>query len=195
MSWREHGKYILMALIAISLAIFVIVLLFKNIGGSGTPTNDRKDVVEFIDTQSTMELTVQGPIVADEDYRSAKVSVSATDVRIELRAGYENRILTTKTYQNNADAYSDFIHALSIMNFAHGDTNKDRANESGFCPTGNRYIYGIQNNGSEVQRFWSASCTAGTFGGQAARVRALFRAQIPDFTTLVSETEDFSLAW
>lgn len=189
--WREHGKYIASILVAIALVVFVVILMF---GGSGEqkPANERK-ITDYISTDSTMEMTVYGPIVADENFQSTRISVSSSEVKIELMKGYGQNVVVGRTFINTGSAYNDFVRSLSIMNFDKGDTNEARADEKGFCPTGNRVTYVITENGSRKQRFWSATCTQGTFRGQAPQARALFRAQIPNYQAVVREVPNFTV--
>lgn len=195
MNLREHGKYLVTFLIAIALVIFVIVLVLQNLGGDSTPANDKPAMTEYINTDSEMSVTAYGPIVADEDFKSARITVSSSEVTIDLMRGYNQRTVNTRSYPSNGNAYNDFVRALSILNFNSGNDNEKLADETGYCPTGNRYVYEITENNARQQRYWSGSCTKGTFRGLSPQVRALFKAQVPDYTDVLRDTPDFSIAW
>lgn len=184
---RDHLRYIITIVIAIVLAVVVFIMIFRSINSQDTTLeqNNKPAMTQYINEDSSMVFTAQGPIIANETFQSVRISVSKALVAIEVRDTYENQVISSNTYTNNEAAYDEFVRALSIMNFDRGDDSEKVADERGFCPTGARYIFEIESNGEQKQRYWRGSCNVGSFKGQTERIRALFRAQIPDYNVQV----------
>jgi hypothetical protein len=76
------------------------------------------------------------------------------------------------------------------MSLARAGYNKERRlaanNSDAICPLGSRTHYLVIDNGQEKQNPWSASCTNGTFAGNASLTASLYQAQFPDYDTMTS---------
>jgi hypothetical protein len=100
--------------------------------------------------------------------------------------GYEGKLVQTKEYANNVQAFATFLRALEIARFDTGDTTVDK-DERGYCPRGNRFIYEAVDGGDTLFRWWGTSCSSaqGSYKG-ATVVRTLFQSQVPDYNKLMS---------
>ena len=114
------------------LTIVVIVVVIAGIvalarflfTGSTDPSQSaldtsQQDLLNTSDGRS-VSMTVRGPIVADEDFRSYRITVSPTSRQFEAFSGYLDAITDQQTLSNNTAAYSQFVHALDKANMAKG---------------------------------------------------------------------------
>lgn len=182
-------KYFLGLIACIGLIVLVFVLVLRGFSGKGEP-KDQVKLADYANTASSMEMTIDGPIVAEQDHIAYRIAVNRDETRIDTLKGYEYVTVESKTFTNNQESYQNFLRALDIAGFTVG--NKDSANkdERGQCAQGNRFIFEIKNGSSDVQRLWSATCKGmGTFKGNTAEVKRLFDSQIPraDFSKLIGK--------
>lgn len=180
-------------IIIILTVVLGIILLFVLIGGgpkkkAATPATQPKKALtlnDYATRDSTVTFTSQGLINSEEEHRSMQISVSRGTRTIKLIKGFQNTVIQSASFTNNPDAYNTFIHALSNVGF--GATRKSTiTDETGVCPTGQRFIYQLSDNNDEVFRLWSASCTPGTTTANASTVDLLFQRQIPDYATVTA---------
>ncbi|HEX8182982.1 MAG TPA: hypothetical protein VF575_05280 [Candidatus Saccharimonadales bacterium] len=180
-------KFIIGFLISIGLLIFVFVLIFRGGGDSADQTTKQgTKLIDYANSSSAvMQFTQEGPVTADLTHNRVRITVGRDQTTIETFKGYEGPAVNSKSYANNSTAYADFLQALQLAGYTEGNSDKEFADERGRCATGQRYIMGIQDGSSEIQRFWATSCGgAATFKGKSAIVRSLFIRQVPDYNTV-----------
>lgn len=176
-------RYLLGIVGAFILIILAIVLIFR-IGGNnqaekGTP---QTVLTEYVNSDAVTRLTIDGKVVGKEKHYAVRVTVGRNNRTIEILNGYDGQVVQSREYDNDIAAYNVFLHALENAGFANEKEAKEE-DETGVCPTGNRYIYELTENGNDEVRLWSTSCSRkeGNFAGKASLVRRLFQAQIPDY--------------
>lgn len=180
-------KYVIGVIVVIFLMFIALLTVFDR-GDNGEQEGSRAiELREYADADSRVEYTVYGPIVAQEDRRAIRISVSETERYVAVLEGYEEKIMRRESFGNNQSAYDEFLAALERAGYTREkDAPEDR---SGFCPTGKQYTYNLYENGGDILKNWSTSCTKkhGSFGGDASLVRRLFQAQIPDYRTITRD--------
>ena len=169
--------FILLLLLA---AIFV---LNRNDKPADTSQNTEKttQLIGYADKNSEVSLTTIGKLVGDDQHRSVRVTVSATERRIEVLSGYDQQVISSQTYENNQAAYETFLSALGGQGFI--STKKTSITDSrSVCPTGQHYEYLVTENSEDKSKLWSVSCDkSGNFNGHGSTIRQLFQRQIPDY--------------
>lgn len=181
-------RYITGILIAIGLVVLTIVLIIKAFGGGGGPEQKRIDLTSYASTDAVMQLTIDGPLNADEEHRQLKITVGRDETTLDVLQGYDGQVIRSQSYQSNQVAYVNFLRALEVNGFINGDANPNFKDERGQCATGQRYIFEAVSGGEDVLRWWATSCGGGNFKGDRNVVRTLFRNQIPDFSKLAQGT-------
>lgn len=183
-------KYLFGVLGFIVLTVIAIVLLVSATNNRRPDTTEGERVVnlaDYIDNSATVTFTAKGRVVAEEDYREIVISVTPTERRVAVIKGYNGAVDKQQTFPNSQEAYEAFLHALSKTGFTveRETNNKDI---EGACPTGRRYLYELDDNGSEIVDLWSTTCNSneGTFAGNDNTTQRLFRAQIPGYSKFVS---------
>jgi hypothetical protein len=176
--------------------IVFIVILFNLFVGGGKKTNPAttkpaiQPLATYAETNATVSLITDGIINGDELHRSIRITVSANQREVDVLQGYNPRVITSKTFVNNQEAYTVFLKAIANAGFVTKIKNpKAPADERGLCPLGFRYIYELNNEGDDLSRLWSSSCgsSVGTSGGVASTLLTLFQYQIPGYSTITSQ--------
>ncbi len=171
------------------LGLFIIGILLITSGGGKTPKPGEKapkPLPDYSSTNATVGLTIKGAVNARELHREIRVTVGRNSRSLEVIRGYQNEIIKDKTYSNDQSAYSEFLHAINYANFTR-ERGTDLKSESGVCPLGNRYVFELEQNGKDITRLWTSTCSGasrGSFGGQTTLLLSLFQRQIPDYSVL-----------
>lgn len=181
-------RYFAGFLVAIGLLVLVVILVIKGFTHHA-PKVQQVTLADYASTNTVMQLTIDGPLVADELHQGLRITVGQTQNVIQTYQGYQNNVTSTQAYPSNQTAYDQFLRALQLYGFTRGNKDPNKADERGYCPNGDRYIYEILNDSnSNVQRWWSTSCGGqGNFAGLPNQVRQLFIKQIPDYNKIVSK--------
>lgn len=177
-------RYILGFLISVGLLILVFVMIFR--GGSDPAAPDApKQLVDYANTNVTVQLTEDYPINADQMHRQLTTKVGRDVTTFTVESGYQGTVLREKSYNNNPTSYANFLRALQLAGFNIANKDKTLQDERGFCPLGRRYVMEIKDNQRTVQRLWSTSCgNIGSFQGKISTVQKLFRSQVPEYNQL-----------
>lgn len=179
-------RYFLGFLGVVALVILVFVLVVRGFsGGSSKQPKTQTSLADYANTSTVVRFTIEGPVTADPNYNEVRVTVGRDANTIEVIQGYQNQVIKAKTYPNNSEAYGNFLRALQLLNYTRGTDVPALADERGYCPAGNRYVYEIISGAADVQRYWIGTCGVGTFKGNSPVIRNLFTKQIPDYSTFV----------
>ncbi len=179
-------RYYIGFLIAIGLSIILILLLFAGGGGGKSKTPTVKPLTSYATTSAVLSITIDGPINADSEHQSLKMSVSSTQALIQSFQGYNGTVTNSQSYPNNENAFYAFLSAMQIAGFTLGNPNPALANDTGDCPQNSRYDYRITEDGKQIQHYWSTDCGTATYKGNTASTMQLFQAQFPDYSTFTS---------
>ena len=177
----------ILIIIVTIVAIFALVTLgraiFSRNSGQVEADDSAKRALLTTDPDRSVRMTVRGPIVSDEDFRSYTIEVSPISRRMTTYSGFENTQLDNKQFDNNTEAYTEFVNALQRAGFTKGTVTSidNEENMRGICAGGRLYTFELAQSQSLSQQLWTTSCrnTTGTFRGAAADIRTLFLRQIP----------------
>ncbi len=176
-------RYVFGALATILLLTIGFVLVFNR--GDDKPAEDTKKVSQLVDyakKDSMVTLTTSGPVTSDDLHYSIKVSVSASERRLEVMNGYDNTVVATNSYPNTTAAYEAFLSALAGQGFTKSKETKIEDKRS-VCVTGRQYTYELSEGSESVSNLWSVSCDkSGTLNGAPTTIRQLFEKQIPEYS-------------
>lgn len=185
---------IILVLIIVAIAIAAVVSIGRAIFGGGS--NQTVDTSEqaLLDTSlsHSVRMTVRGPIVADENFRSYQITVDPTNRNLTIYSGYLKDTLNQKTLDNNTAAYAQFVHALDKANLAKGKPFEgDKDDTRGICATGAVYEFDIMDSGNSVKHLWTSTCSGskGSLNASVTQVSDLFYAQIPNADQLLSNID------
>lgn len=140
-----------------------------------------------------LEYTVEGPVVANELYRSSTITVNPQARTLVIYQTYANTPVVSETFPNNQAAFNQFLAAAVAAGIARKAPGTTTNNPGGACPTGNKFIYETKNGTTTVSSLWASACSSPdqSFGGEIGTVNPLFRAQIPGIEQVPQYTPFF----
>jgi len=180
-------------LIVVAIAIAALVSIGRAIFGGGssdTQTNVGHEALVNTASDRSVRMTVRGPIVADENFRSYQITADSSSRNLTTYSGYVDQTLESKQYSNNVRAYEEFVYALDKAKMMEGDELKDAQNDTrGICASGKVYKFEVLKNGSTVKELWTSTCNGskGSLKANAAQLETLFKKQIPDASTMLEK--------
>jgi hypothetical protein len=180
----------LLAFIAATVVVVLLVIsLFRSLGDTSTTTSTTSSY-SFDDTSasdSIVRYRIEGPVVADENHREVRITVSKSARTIDIIKGYKGTVEKTETYPNNEQAYQAFLGALEAARFTY-NRGEITADTSTTCVTGSKYHYELTDLGQKKVDTWTTSCSVeqGNFAGNHQAVADLFRKQIPNYSKLTT---------
>ncbi len=185
---------IVLVLIVVAIAIAALVSVGRSIfgGDGGQPEASQVDTgrqaLRNTAIDRSVRMTIRGPIVADEQFRSYQVVVNSSSRSLTTYSGYLDQPLENKQYSNNVRAYEEFVYALDKANMMNGTSlTGDQNDIRGVCATGKVYEFEVLQNNTSTKRLWTSTCkgSPGSFEASISQVGNLFLEQIPDQQTLL----------
>jgi len=186
---------IVLIVIIIAIAIAAIVSLGRAVfSGSSSSTSTTqvdisRDALLSTTADRKVSMTVRGPIVAQESFRSYRIEVTPSSRTITTYTGYLDQVVSTQTLSNNVPAYEQFVHALDNANLAKGtQLTGDKDTTLGICATGRVIEFNIINGKDSIKHLWTSTCSGskGSLNASVSQVSNLFTQQIPDSSRLIS---------
>lgn len=177
---------VIVAIVSIGRAIF----FSGNQSTGDTPDLDRGQT-ELLKTTAdhSVRLTVRGPIVADEEFKSYQITISPSTRTMVVYQGYLDEEQRTKQLDNNREAYEQFVYALDKANMMNGKMpENDAANDlRGICATGYVYEYAVLVADEPVKHLWTSTCdgSKGSLNASVKQLNDLFLVQVPGANELV----------
>ena len=190
---------VVIIIVAIAGIVALTSLLFKGGGSSSGPGTqeslESQARTHLLDTtaSSSVSMTVRGPIVADEDFRSFRVEISPTERKFQAFKGYLDTTVDSEVLSNNVAAYTQFVNALERINMVSRAPFVGENNDvKGVCSSGSVYEFSTLKNGKVRDMFWTSTCkgSAGSLRGSAKQISGLFLNQIPSGSN-ISESLSF----
>ncbi|HET7529017.1 MAG TPA: hypothetical protein VFJ84_02195 [Candidatus Saccharimonadales bacterium] len=178
--------------------IFIILLVvLLTHGGKKPQPNPIQPLPSYAGTNAQVSFTTDGMVNADQLHRSIRITVTNSEITLDVLKGYNPQIIRSKTFQNNQEAYTVFLKAINNSGFLAKTSNKKIPDDdAGQCPLGTRYILDLNNEGSDLSRTWASSCgsNVGTSKAALGAIQTLFQAQVPGYDTLTSDVDLFATA-
>ena len=187
---------IILVLIVIAVAIAGLVSVGRAIFGGNQPDPAQVDVSQQAllnpSVSHSVRMTVRGTLVADENFRSYRITIDSSSRIMSTHSGYLGTSIDSKQYTNNTKAYEEFVHALDKANLALGtQLPSEKDDTRGICASGQVYEFEILENNRAVKRLWTSTCkgSAGSLKASVTQVEKLFLNQIPDQKNLLKNID------
>lgn len=185
---------LILVVIAITIAALVSLTRVIFFSGGSNSTISQVDVAKeaLLNTNSdhSVVLTVRGPIVGNEDFRSYKISITPTSREIVIYQGYQNQPIDKIALDNNSKDYEQFVFALDKANLVKGvEFTGDKNDTRGICSTGKIYDFQVLVGDKVAKQLWTSTCSGskGSLSASANQLINLFIAQIPGSQKLISK--------
>jgi hypothetical protein len=167
------------------LFIVILVALFGHGGKKPVNPNPLQPLPDYASTNAVVSFTTDGIVNGDDIHRQIRITVSANTRTLDVIQGYNGTVISSKTFENNQEAYFVFLRSLSFSGFLTKNKSKVGSDERGVCPLGFRYVVDLNGDEGDLSRLWTSSCGSGNWGGSLATVQSLFQRQITNYGTLV----------
>jgi len=179
-------RYFFGVVLVIALLVLLIVLISHG-GNRQTVPSSSRTLESYATTNATVSMEIDGPVNANQNHNQLLVTVGSSSATIEALQGYNGTVIKSATYPSTEAAYSVFLNALDYAGFTKGVSTSDLSSEAGYCPTGDRYVFELQQNSRKLERYWTTNCssTPHSFEGDTALIYTLFQQQIPNYNSFV----------
>ena len=188
---------ILLVIVIMIVAIAAVIAIGRALLGGGSSNNSTNTVVTdegrtallTVDNSRSVRLTVRGPIVSNESFRSYRVTISPEERDITTYEGYLEKVIETKKFDNNNRAYEELVHALDKRRMMDGRVLTEEQNDlRGICASGQIYQFDTLVNGETVRSLWTSDCdgSKGSATANVSEVINMFLNQIPEGRKIVS---------
>jgi hypothetical protein len=179
-------KYFIGFLLSIGLIVGVFLLVLNGFKSTSKPKAPTTALVSYADTSRQMQMTVVGPITADQTHDEIRITVGRSNTTMQIIQGYNGQVLKSQTYDNNEASYAEFLRALDLSGYTRGVKNTDFEDDRGFCASGKRYSFDILDGSDVKQHYWTTTCSGrGNFKGNRSQIESLFQRQVPDYNTMI----------
>ena len=188
---------IIVVIVIVALIVATLVTAGRMLFG-GDSTKDTKKVTTSStieksllneDADRSVQWTVRGPIVANEKFQSYQITVGPSQRSYVIYSGYLDQVTNTKTYDNNVQAYEQFVYAIDKTGITKTREVPD-TDLRGVCATqGLAYKFDTLAGDNSDHSMWSSTCkeSPGTMTASPLQIQALFVNQIPDFHPLFNK--------
>ena len=187
---------ILLVIVVAIVAVTAVIAIGRALFGGGADqqntvkVDEGKSALLSTDIGRSVKLTVRGPIVADENFRSYQITISPESRIMTTYEGYLDKELATKKLDNNVPAYTEFVYALDKRKMMNGTQLTDEQNDlRGVCASKKLYEFETLVNGEVVKKLWTSDCEGAKGSAQASvnEILDMFLKQIPDGNKMVRE--------
>ena len=164
---------IIITIVAVAAVIAIGRALF---GDGGSPNNSQpnpnienaKTALLSTDVDRSVRLTVRGPIVANENFRSYSITITPDSREMITYEGYLDNQIDRKRLDNNTKAYTELVYALDKRKMMDGKDLTDEQNDlRGICASGKIYKFETIKNNSVVKSLWTSDCSGSKGSAQA----------------------------
>ena len=191
---------IILVIIVVVVAVAALISVGRTLFGGGdesspSPTpeaSNGKEALTKTTADRSVQMIVRGPITANETFRSYTITVSPSKRNMTTYTGYVGQQIDNQDLDNNVQAYTQFVNALSRAQLMEGEAlSGDANNTAGVCATGFVYEFEVRQGTNVIQKLWTSTCrgSLGSLKANLSQVRRLFQLQIPDYYTLVNKAK------
>ena len=171
--------------LVVVLVIITIVLIISH--SSSQLLIQQKPLADYANNASSqVAMLIDGPVNAQSEHNQVLITISNATTTIRVFRGYNDYVINSKSYPMTEAGYHVFLRSLEYAQFTKGTPSSALSQASGFCPTGDRYIFTFNANGQQKERYWITNCNGDphTFNGNLSLTTQLFESQVPDFTNM-----------
>jgi len=183
----------IVAITIIVLAIAVIayvgrIIFFPNDTNTTSKVDTSETALLSTTADRAVRMTVRGPIVADEDFRSYQIQITPNERVLTTYKGYLAQPIGSIPLGNNIPAYEQLVYALNAAGMMNADELTGDSNDTrGVCATGRLYEFQILNAGKSIKKLWTTSCSnsSGSLNMSVDPLVDLLIKQIPTSQTVI----------
>lgn len=182
-----YGRRELRFLIGVGVVIILIIIALIIILGHHPAVNHQRPLESYTnDPTAQVAMLIDGPVNAVSQHNQVQIFITNSQTTINIFRGYNDQVISSKHFNMTVNAFHVFLRSLATAGFMEGSNNPALSEASGYCPTGDTYIFSLNDNGSQVQRYWTTDCGGThTYNGNLSLTTQLFEAQVPGYGNMV----------
>lgn len=173
---------VVIAIVAISALVALGRAIFSGDHGPSPVADTSEQSLLNTSADRSVQMTVRGPIVANENFQSHTIMVSPSQRSLTNYQGYLGTVTSNQTFGNNVPAYTQFVHALDKANLTKGTAfTGEKGDTQGICATGSMIEFTIYTGNTAVKHLWTSTCkgSPGSLDASVTQLENLFTVQIP----------------
>ena len=146
-----------------------------------------KEALLSTEPEHNVFVTVRGPLVSDEKFKTYKIHVNASVREVTTYKGYAEQQVDKLSLGNNVKAYEQFVFALYKANLIKGtELTGDRNDLRGICATGYVYNFEVLAHDKDARQLWTSTCSGskGSLDANVEQLMTLFKNQIPGLSLI-----------
>ena len=181
---RQNRFLLGIALAVILLGILLIVLFSRSSNTVSIPA-PKPMAAYAADPTAQVSMLIDGPVNAPSLHNQVQIIVSNTSTIMNIYSGYDDMVKANYSFPMSVAAFHVFLRSLESAGYNSGNNDPSLSQASGYCPTGDRYIFSFNVDNKQVERYWTTSCNGThTFNGNTDLTIQLFEAQVPNYFSL-----------
>lgn len=181
----------------IALVVFLgTYFLFGHHGKKATPGINQPVILplpDYASTGASVSMTIDGRVNGDDAHRSIKIIVSRDYREIDIIQGYQGNVIDKHTFANNQNAFGVFLKSINYSGFMlKRKGTSASADPQGVCPTENRYIFTLTDEGNnDLSNLYTTDCgtNSGNSGGDIETLTNLFENQITGYNDITANVQ------
>lgn len=183
-----YGRRDLRFLIGFGVVIVLIIIALVIILGHHPAVHHQRPLESYTnDPTAQVAMLIDGPVNAESEHNQVQIFITNTQTTINVFRGYNNQVIESKHFNMSVNGFHVFLRSLAAAGFMQGNNDPALSEASGYCPTGDTYIFSLNDNGSQIQRYWTTDCGGvHTYNGSLGLTTQLFEAQVPGYGDIVS---------
>jgi hypothetical protein len=137
------------------------------------------------DPTAQVAMLIDGPTSAPSLHNQVLITITNSVTKMLIFQGYNDQVKASYAFPMTDAAFHVFLRSLEYAGYNSGSNNPALSQASGYCPTGDRYIFTFDADGVQKQRYWATNCGGpGTYEGNLDLTIQLFEAQVPNYSNL-----------
>ena len=183
-----YGRRDLRFIIGFGIVIILIIISLIIIIGHHPVVHHQKPLESYTNNPTAqVAMLIDGPVNAESLHNQVQVFITNTGTTINTFRGYNGQVINSKHFYLSVNGFHVLLRSLAYAGFMNGSNNPKLSEASGYCPNGTTYIFSLDANGNQIQRYWTTSCGGThTFNGNLGLTLQLFQAQVPDYGNMIN---------
>ena len=178
-------RYLVAFVFSLALIILALVLFFSN-NPKTNPAQLQQEISRFSaysKTNAVATLDINGPIVSPSNHNEAKISVSSTEINLQVMQGYDDSVIVNQTFPNSQNSFDAFLRALYINGFDSAPKTNSLSSPIGLCSLGDTYVFRFNRDNTKIVNAWITNCYGDvyTYRGNFQNTLSLFQKQVPNY--------------
>ena len=183
-------RYLALLFFGLVIVVLIVVLFFSNNSSQSNAQLNQKlnNFAAYSNTDSVASVDINGPINGQSIHNEAKISVSSSEVNLQVYQGYDGSVIKNETFPNSQNSYAAFLRALYINGFDSTPKTNSVTSPVGICSSGDTYSFSLTLGSTNIVNAWQTNCLNDiyTYNGKLQYTLSLFEQQVPNYNSYIA---------